>query len=186
MGVRFDPDFAITAATQTSLLNAIAAYNATIGKPGVSKIEGGQNTQQLKALFKTAEAALANMDAAVEIVRLTQVNFYNGYQKARKVTVTGTGSISVKGLVTDASTGLPVKGVAVSFSLDSGAAKAKATDGKPVVVKSTGEKGRFNLNRLPAGMYAVTLQKNGFADQVTTIAVSDGELTKLNIQLARI
>ena len=60
--------YGITAATQTALLNAINAFNATIGKPGASRAESGKITKQLANLFKTADAALANMDAAVEIV----------------------------------------------------------------------------------------------------------------------
>jgi hypothetical protein len=177
--------YGITAATQTTLLNAITAYNASIGKPGVSRTEGGQTTKQLKALFKTADAALANMDAAVEIVRLTQVNFYNGYKKARKIIVTGTGSLSVKALVTDASNGTPLKAVTVSFSLDGSNAKAKGVSGKLDIVKKTAEKGGFNIKSLPAGVYSVTIKKNGYADQVTTIAISDGEMSELNVQMTK-
>ncbi len=124
------------------------------------------------------------MDAAVEIVRLTQVNFYKGYQKARKVTVTGTGSMAVKGYLTDAATGLPLRGAMVSFALD-GAAVVKATVTKPDVVKKTGPKGGFNLKTLPAGVYDVTCTKNGFAGQSASVAVSDGEKAVMEIQLPK-
>jgi hypothetical protein len=52
-------------------------------------------------------------------------------------------------------------------------------------VKKTAEKGGFNIKSLPAGIYTVTIKKNGFADQITTIAVSDGEMSELNVQLAK-
>jgi hypothetical protein len=175
--------YGITAATQTTL--SAAAYNASIGKPGVSRTESGKTTKQLKALFKTADTALANMDAAVEIVRLTQVDFYNAYQKARKIIYTGIGSLAVKALVTDATTGEPLKGVTVSFSLDGVGAKAKAANAKPDLVKKTAEKGRFNIKTLPAGIYSVTIKKNGYADQIITVAVSDGEMSELNVQLTK-
>ena len=123
------------------------------------------------------------MDAAVEIVRLTQVNFYNGYKSARKVIETGAGTLSVKGMVTDAKTGAPLKGVTVSFALDGGMAKAKAANNIPDVVKKTADKGGFNIKSLPAGTYQVTLKKVGYADQVVTISVNDGEMTELNISL---
>lgn len=177
--------YGITVATQTALLTNISAYNASIGKPGVSRTESGKTTKQLKALFVTADAALANMDAAVEIVRLTQVDFYNAYQKARKIIYTGIGSLAVKALVTDAASGEPLKGVTVSFSLDGIAAKAKVANAKPDLVKKTAEKGGFNIKTLPAGIYTVTIKKNGYADQVTTIAISDGEMSELNVQLAK-
>jgi uncharacterized membrane protein len=136
-------------------------------------------------LFKTADTALENMDAAVEIIRLTQVDFYNGYKSARKVIETGAGSLSVKGLVTDAQTGLPLKGVTVSFALDGGIAKAASTTSEPELVKKTAEKGGFNIKGLESGMYQVTLKKAGYANQVTTISVSDGEMTELKISLEK-
>lgn len=177
--------YGITAATQTALASAIMAYNASIGKPGAGRSEGTQTTKQLVALFKTADAALANMDAAVEIVRLTQVNFYNGYKSARKVIETGAGSLSVKGMVTDAKTGTPVKGVTVTFSLDGGFTKAKSATNTPDVIKKTADKGGFNIKSLSSGTYQVTLKKVGYADQIITISVNDGEMTILNVSLEK-
>jgi len=178
--------YGITAATQTALLAAITAYNASIGKPSVSRTESSQTTKQLETLFKTAETALANMDAAVEIVRISQPVFYTGYKNARKVVETGIGSLAVKGLVTDATTGEPVKGATLSFALDGNNGMAKAAkSATESVVKKTAEKGGFNIKSLPSGVYTVTIKKVGYADQVATVAVADGELTDLNIQLSK-
>ena len=177
--------YGITDETQATLADAITAYNDSIGKPGAERSEGTQLTKQLATLFKTADTALENMDAAVEIIRLTQVDFYNGYKSARKVIETGAGSLSVKGLVTDAQTGLPLKGVTVSFALDGGMAKAASTTSEPELVKKTAEKGGFNIKGLESGMYQVTLKKAGYANQVTTISVSDGEMTELKISLEK-
>lgn len=178
--------YGITAATQTALLAQITTYNASIGKPVASRTESSQTTKQLEGLFKTAETALANMDAAVEIVRLSQPAFYSGYKTARRVVDTGVGSLALKGLVTDASTGEPLKGVSLSFSLEGGAMMAKSAKGaSESVVKKTAEKGRFNIKSLHSGMYTVTIKKVGYADQVITVAVADGDLTDLNIQLVK-
>jgi len=125
------------------------------------------------------------MDAAVEIIRLTQVNFYNGYKSARKVIDTGGSSFSVKEMVTDAKTGLPIKGVTVSFVLIDGTAKAKTANSKPDVVKKTADKGGFNIIGLASGTYMVILKKAGYADQVVTISVNDGEMTVLNVVLEK-
>ena len=177
--------YGITDETQAALAGAITAYNDSIGKPGAERSEGTQITKQLATLFKTADTALENMDAAVEIVRLTEVNFYNGYKSARKVIETGGGSLSVKGLVTDAQTGSPLKGVTVSFALDGGMAKAATTTTEPELVKKTAEKGGFNVKSLTSGTYQVTLKKVGYADQVATISVNDGEMTELKISLVK-
>jgi hypothetical protein len=178
--------YGITEETQATLAGAITAYNDSIGKPGAERIEGSQLTKQLASLFKTADTALENMDAAVEIVRLTEVDFYNGYKSARRVIETGAGSLSVKGLVTDAQTGSPLKGVTVSFALDGGTAKAGATTtSEPALVKKTAEKGGFNIKGLATGTYQVTLKKAGYADQVVTVNVNDGEMTELKISLEK-
>ena len=175
--------YGITDETQAILADAIMAYNDSIGKPGAERSEGTQITKQLATLFKTADGALENMDAAVEIVRLTQVDFYNGYKSARKVIETGAGSLSVKGIVTDAQTGLPLKGVTVSFALDGGMMKAATTTTEPELVKKTAEKGGFNVKNLASGTYQVTLKKVGYTEQVVTISVNDGEMTELNVSL---
>ena len=180
--------YGITAATQTALLTSITNYNASIGKPAAGKVESSQLTKQLAGFFATAEGALANMDAAVEIVKLSQPNFYNGYKNVRKVVVTGVGSLAVKGLVTDAMSGEPIKGATLSFALDGGISLAKAKSATATtesIVKKTAEKGGFNIKSMPSGMYTVTIKKVGFADQVAMVAVANGELTEIHIQLSK-
>ena len=178
--------YGITAATQTALLNAINAYNAVIGKPGASRTESGRITKQLETLFKAADAALANMDAAVEIVRLSQPAFYASYKNARKVPDNSGGSLAVKGLVTDAMNRLPIKGVTLEFSLEGNNGLARAArQATETVIKKTAEKGGFHIKNMASGMYTVKAKKVGYPEHVTTVAVVDGELTELNIQLSK-
>jgi hypothetical protein len=178
--------YGITAAILATLKSAIDLFNASIPKPRLGITEKKQATDQLDKLFKANDAILETFDTIVEVVRLTQPVFYAAYKNNRKVVETGTGSLSVKGLITDATTGAPLKGVSVSFSLDGAAVKAKAaTNAKPDLVKKTAEKGGFNIKTLTAGIYVVTIKKNGYADQVTTVAVSDGEMSELNVQLTK-
>jgi len=177
--------YGITAATQTTLLNAINSYAASIGKPGLSKVEKMQVNKQLDALFRSADVALANMDAAVEIVRLSQPVFYNGYKKARRITVTGRGSLSLKGMVADAASGQPLKGVLISFAPDGNPGKEKSTSSTAEVVKKTADKGGFYVKSLPAGIYSVTVSKNGYKEQTIALAVSDGEMSELDVQLEK-
>jgi len=178
--------YGLTSTTQTALLNAITNYNAVIGKPGLGRVETSQATKQLAVLFKTALDALAIMDTAVEIVKLTQPNFYNGYKSARKIVNSGTGSLAVRGVVNDMATGKPVKGVTVSFSLNGGAKKVVNDNGEPVVVKKTAEKGGFNIKSLAAGVYQVTLKKMGYTDQVITVSVNDGEMSLVEAKIEKI
>jgi hypothetical protein len=174
--------YGITTATQTAFLAAINNYNASIGKPRAGATEKSQFTKQLATLFKTADAALFNMDTAVEIVRLSQVNFYNGYKTARKIVETGNGKLSVKGLVVEASNGVAIKGAKLAFVLDGKAIKAANAQS---IVKKTAVKGGFSLKSLPAGIYNVTISKNGYQEQIVSLAVSDGERSELKVQLSK-
>jgi hypothetical protein len=178
--------YGITAATQTTLQNAINAYNAVIGKPGATRTESGRITKQLETLFKTADAALANMDAAVEIVRLSQPAFYDSYKNARRIPDNNGGSLAVKGLVTDAMNGLPIKGVILEFSLEGNNGLARsAKQALETVIKKTAEKGGFHIKNMVSGIYTVKVKKLGYPEYITTVAVVDGELTELNIQLSK-
>ena len=157
--------YGITATTQTSFLNAINIYNASIGKPGATRIESGQTTKQLVSLFNTANNALDNMDAAVEIVRISQPAFYTGYKSARKVGRALGSSIAVKGVVTDAITGEYIKNAKLSFVPDGVAALAESdkASSKPVVVKKSAKRGGFIVRSLQAGVYTVTIERIGYA-----------------------
>ena len=179
--------YGITAVTQTTLLNAINAFNTSIPKPRLGIDEKKQATQQLIVLFKTFDTAIENIDAVVEIVRLSQPNFYNGYKTARKIIVTGSNTLSVKGLVTDATTGEPVKGVTLSFALDGEMMMAKSakvsSKSANVITKKTAEKGGFKIQSLPAGTYQVTIKKVGYPDKIVSIDVNDGEMTDLDVSI---
>ena len=177
--------YGISAATQTSLQNAITAFVTSIPKPRLGIADKKQTTTQLANLFKQADATLDNIDTLIEIVRLTQPNFYKGYKAARKIVETGVGSLALKGLVTDAKTGDPVKGASLTFVLDGNGTKAKSAKALEPIIKKSADKGGFNIKSLPAGMYTVTISKNGYADKTETIAISDGEQTDLKIQLSK-
>lgn len=179
--------YSITAATQTLLLNAITTYNNSIGKPRASRVESVKTTKQLDTLFKIADTILQDMDAAVEIVRLTQAEFYDSYKKARKVIDTRRRPLDVKCIVVDAVTGEGLKDVNVSFVLENNENISKSN--KPVVnvvVKKTAAKGGFYIKSIAAGIYTVIVQKIGYANQKINVAIPDSELTELRFKLEKI
>ncbi len=178
-------EYQLTGETQAALLQAIDDYKLALASPRVEKVSRVQATKQLTVLFADGDEALANMDAVVEIVRLTQPNFYTGYKSVRKIIESGSGKLSVKGLVTEALTGEPIPGVIISFWPDGDAMKTAAT-GDASLVKKTAAKGGFNVSSLPAGTYRVTLQKMGYTEQTLTVYVNDGELTVVDVQLAKV
>lgn len=178
--------YLVNTETQAALLGAINAYRAALSAPRIETTTQVQATQKLVELFKTGDEALADMDAVVEIIRISQPDFYTGYKAARKVVNTGVGTLAVKGLVIDSQTSAPIKGVSVSFALDGGMLKTGGIENATVMVKKTAEKGGFNVQTLVAGTYLVTLKKTGYADQTVTIYVNDGELTIVDVKLDKI
>lgn len=184
--------YGITAATQTALQGAITAFVTSIPKPRLGITEKKQSTVQLSNSFDAADLALGNIDTIIEMVKVSQANFYNGYKTARKIIETGIGSLTLKGFITDAATGEPLKGATLSFCPEcveptqkaaaNGISSAKE---EVVLTKRTAEKGGFNIKSLPERVYKVTIKRNGYQEQVVTIAVTDGETGDLNIELSR-
>lgn len=178
--------YLITAASQTAFQTAITNYNTTIGKPGASRSESKQVTKQLEPLFAAAEKAIKLMDTAVEIVKATQLNFYNGYQSARRVIETGVGKLAVQGLVTEVDNKTPIKGVGVTIVAVPVPDDAQGPNNPtPKIEKKTADKGGFNVKSMANGSYVVTLKKAGYDDQTVTISVNNGELTNVRVSMRK-
>jgi len=127
------------------------------------------------------------MDSAVEVVRLPEPVFYHAYRNARKIIDNGTGSLAVKGFVTEQTSGEPVKGATLLFSplgVD-GAMRAAGAMVSNGILKRTAQKGGYNIKSLPEGMYQVVVKKVGYEDQVVQVAVAAGERTTLDVVLQR-
>ena len=163
------------------------SYQNTIGKPGASRAESTQVTQQLSDYFKKADEYLYYMDLAVEIVRLSEPVFYHAYRNARKIIDNGTGSLAVKGFVTEQASGEPVKGATLLFTPlgEDGALRAAGAMVSSSISKKTDEKGGYNIKSLPEGVYQVVVKKVGYEEQVTQVAIAAGERKTLDVVLQR-
>ena len=180
-------DYTINPATQITLQNAIISFCNVMPAPRIGTTLKSQATKQLINLFKTAETALGKMDAAVELLRLTDPNFYNGYKSARKVINKGNGKLAVKGSVSDSKNGEPIKGVTVAFMHNGEpVATMQANNVQATVSKTTASKGGFNIKSIPAGTYHVSFKKAGYAEQMMTVNVNDGEMTIVDVTLEKV
>ena len=177
--------YLVTAASQTALQTAITNFDKSIGQPRIGTTETSKATKQLVALFKNGDAALDDIDTVVEIIRLTQVDFYNGYKSVRKLINTGTTTLAIKGMVTDTTTGSGLKGAKISFSLNGGATLAKSVNGKNGFTKKSADKGGFLVRTAADGTYTVTVELPGYKKATATVSVVSGQMSVLDIGLER-
>ncbi|NOU16919.1 MAG: carboxypeptidase regulatory-like domain-containing protein [Bacteroidales bacterium] len=177
--------YGITEATQSSFHDAITDFLNSAPKPRIGITEKKQSTLQLTKYFDIVDNALKNMDLIVEIVKISNSNFYNGYKAARRIITTRKSTLSVRGIVTDATTNQPIYGAEISFTLIDKSNNEKSLSGKPNLVRKTAKKGGVNVRSLPEGTYTVIVNKPGFIQQTTTITVSRGKLTEFTFQLIK-
>jgi hypothetical protein len=177
--------YLVTAATQTALQTAITNFDKTIGQPRLGTTDTSKATKQLVSLFKSGDTALDDIDTVVEIIRLTQVDFYNGYKSVRKLVNTGTSTLAIKGMITDASTGNALKGAKITFTLNGGASLAKAVNGKNGFTKKSADKGGFLVRSATDGTYTVTVELPGYKKATATVSVVSGQMSVLDIGLEK-
>lgn len=177
--------YGITAAMLTTFLSTINTFNTFIPKVQEGINDKKMTTSQLAALYEATDNALDNIDKIVEIVRLSQPNFYKSYKESRKLPDTGRNVISLKGLVTDASNGESLKGVTLTIKPEENKMALTSTAKSNEIVKKTADKGGFLVKSLAAGTYIITVQKVGYVDQFVKVSINDGEMTVIDIKLPK-
>jgi len=177
--------YGVTAAIITTLQTSITNFNNSIPKGRVDTTDSGEATKLLATLFKTLSANWDKIDTLVEMVRTSQPNFYNEYQKVRKVIETGTGSLPLKIKATNAATGAPEANVTLTLTPSNGLMKTAATNGKSNIVKKTAAGGGSNYKSLADGTYTLEAEKPGFKKVTETVNVVNGELTILEIKMEK-
>jgi hypothetical protein len=176
--------YGITQETQSVLLNAINAFNASVGKPRLGVTEKSDATKQLAGLFKECDMLLEKIDLVINILMLKEPNFYNRYKDVRKIIVTGTGSLALKATAVELHGGIPVRGAKFTFVPDGGLMAGNG--GNIEIVKKTAEKGNFYIKSMPEGIYKVRVTKTGYKEKEVTISVAPGELADLSVEMEKI
>ncbi|MBN1251811.1 MAG: carboxypeptidase regulatory-like domain-containing protein [Bacteroidales bacterium] len=172
--------YGISEETQTALLAGITTFIDSIPQPRIAKANIKQNTNQIVKEFINADTALANIDAAMEIIMLSELDLYKQYKTLRKIIPLGKGSYAVKGKITDNDTKQAIKNAKIVLKIKANGSPIE-TNGE--IVKKSAKKGGFLIKSVPEGIYDVTISKNGYTETKTGIAVTTGELSYLNIEL---
>lgn len=181
--------YGVTAAILTGLQTAITNFNAAIPKPRLGINDKKQATTQLASLLDNVDINLSKIDTLVEIVRITQVNFYRGYKNARRIVETGVGSLALKGSAFELNSSEPIQNATFTFTLNDNTLRAGVTsensNGAEKIVKKTAAGGSFNIKSMPEGTYNVIVTKPGYKNKEVTISVINGELCYLVVELEK-
>lgn len=166
--------YGVTADTLTILKKAIDDFRTSMDSPKKGYIEKKQTTDQLAQLFDDEASLLDKIDLLVDMLKNSNPEFYAEYYDTRKV-VYHSGSLAIKGQVTDATTGAALSGVNISFALD----------GVVKLEKPTAEGGGFTDKTLDEGVYSVTASRIDYISQTVTVNVLANELCIINIALIK-
>lgn len=175
--------YEITTETQKNFKELINSYDASLSTPRTGIADRSQTTRKLSALFAAADAALLELDFAIEAGESKQPDFCNGYKAVRKVIDTGSGKLALKATAIDLASGERLKGVIFIFHADG--AKAALTGGNGEIIKKTADKGIFLIKNMPAGAYKVAVNKSGYKEKEVTVNVVDGERSELIVELEK-
>jgi len=178
-------DYEITAETQSGLKAAIDSFSEVLPKIGLASAAAKENTVRLKQAFAEIDKVLKDLDAIIEILKEKSPDFYGEYKRIRKVDNSGRGHLSVKVVVIDALTGLPLPNVLVTFSLKKNDSIIPL-NGNGNIQKISAQRGGLHVKSMPAGIYDVIISKNGYVEQKTTLAVTNGEMATLYIELVKV
>jgi hypothetical protein len=177
--------YGITEEALKALQTAIDLFSASIPKTRLDITERKQSAIRLARLFELNDALLEKLDDLMEIVRISQSDFFNAYQSNRKVVETSTATLALKATVSDALTKERIKGVKVSFVFQNGNLTPSSGKAEIAQVKITSEKGMFLIKSLAAGEYKAILSKPGYKEQVVPVSVAEHEMTEFYAELER-
>lgn len=171
--------YGVTAAMITGLQNNIDSFFNTKANPRLGIVEKKKATTELKKLFDMGDAAMKKCDIMIEIVRISQPQFYRSYRDARIIVNTSEHTIALKAQVVDKTTGKPIEEVVCVFT-------SEGSDTVVRIRKKTAKKGGFMIRNMQAGTYKVAVSMEGYISQVVTVYVTDGLTTELMVQLEKI
>ena len=168
----------INADSQAALQQAIVNFDQFISQPRIKTVESAVTTSQIVSLFKTGDALLRDMDASLEIIRLKQADLYSGYRNVRKQVRRGRTTLALKGMVVDASDGVGLRGVRITFVLQDEGVNVS-------FVKKSFRQGGFYVRLAKEGVYDVFAEFPGYQKTVAKVSLVTGEMSVLKIVMER-
>lgn len=162
--------YGITAATITSLGDAISNFAGKNTDPGAIKAQKKVATQNIKQYIKDADQVLEEtMDKLVGQLAATDAEFVKQYHELRKIVDPATTKTSVAGTIFNELTGEPLYDAV--FQITGGNSDKSDVKGKYIVPEKE-------------GVYDCKVEKEGFITKdLAQVVITKGKVTKLDIKL---
>ncbi len=164
----------------SGLQGLIDEYRQKMQMPREAIIEKkGANRQVKKLVREVADELLAGqLDLMVNTLKVSNFNFWNGYQMARNIIDRGTVHTKIKGVAVDEED-VPLKGLKMTVS-------ETGTD-KVVGEAVSGEKGVFSIMRMAVGSFDFTWELEGYETRMeSNVRVGAGKVVKRKVRMRRV
>jgi len=166
------------------LKSAIDLFSASVPTTRTITTEKKLITNQLARLFTENEEIIEKIDLLIEIVRLSNPDFYKGYKNNRMIIGIRHNSLALIATATDAVTGKGYKGVKFTF-IHQGGNGEESRKTEPLV-KITSPNGKFQVKNMTEGPYLVIVEKQGLKSQELHINKADGDRIKLDVKMEKL
>lgn len=168
----------VTTAKVNALSAAIAAYEVMIPKPRVALNARKNATEALDKLFSELDLPLEILDGLVGSLQTTQPTFVETYKNSRIIVDSSSGGSGVSGTVSDKLTGAPLSGVLITINAPQHKARVNAISPTRSMTVNTNEHGKYEMRRLAAGDYTLTMEKEGYTTLTVQVKIEAGSIAE--------
>jgi hypothetical protein len=165
-------DYGINTELLRSLQSAINSFKDAVPKPRTAIGKRKTRKEILVQLFRELDEILNDrMDALMGKFRTTHPEFYRTYFNLREIKDTSTTATQLKGVITDSSTGAPVKGATIEVVELARTAK-------------TGSTGEYFFKPIQFGKFTVKITAEGYQPfENDEIEIKMGDIRHLDVRL---
>ncbi|WP_188361756.1 carboxypeptidase-like regulatory domain-containing protein [Flavobacterium orientale] len=161
--------YGVVAQDLTDLQAAITVYMEWLPKPRTAIVDRRVQTELVSQYLGVCSAKVAAMDVHVKMLEWSHPEFYERYTFSRKLVTPGYRKLSLRGTITN--------------EMGEALAGAVVRIGSLGVSKRSTGNGNYEFKSLPAGVYNVSFELQGYETHTQPVAIVANERTDVNVQL---
>ena len=148
----------------------------------IQQLKSRTDSRFLENAFTVADEALSDLFLSINELKHSDIDLFKRLDDAATNVITKR-TLSVKGMVAEAKTEYPIKGVKLLIRRLDDTVPNDLMVTTPDVVKQSAEKGGFYLQSLPEGTYLLTASKLGYSTTNVEFNVVPAETTRVSVLL---